>query len=229
MILMDTNEPEWIYSKLHEQGLKVIRKKLEIADYIVKVHEYVIPVERKTSNDYVASIMDGRLFKQLFELSTNYPFSYIVVVGIISEALMDRGFSRRAFISSLIGSSLKRSPYGCRGQVVTINLETDYDFILFLYFLHRKLMEGDVERLPRINVRKRDRKEALIMMYSCIPGVGVDRARKLVEVFDTPEKLIRASIYQIMRVEGIGEKLAYRIYRFLHGGVEDEIGGTTTR
>ena len=87
MILIDVNEPRFYEIKLKAEGIQVRRERIEFCDYIVKVRDLEVAVERKEINDYLSSIIDGRLFRQLYLMSYHYPFSYLVVVGYVSLAL----------------------------------------------------------------------------------------------------------------------------------------------
>ena len=222
MIIVDTREPEKIIKLLKDLGLEVVRKQLEVADYLIRAtskegiaHE--IPIERKTIQDFAQSIIDGRLWKQTYMMSIEYPISYMVIVGYINEVLMERLIHRHALIGALCSISIKRAPSGCRGVIIPIILETDYDFALFVYNLHKRAEEGDFDRLPLPKVRKKSNyKEALIAMYSCIPGVGEELAKHLAERFPNLELLLRATPTILMTIPGIGKMKARKIYEFLH-------------
>lgn len=222
VVYADPREPDKMVGMLLSLGLEVRRRILDVADYLVRVpagHASVaeIPVERKTVEDYIASIEDGRLSRQLHGMSAEYPLSYLVIVGCVTPVLMERRFRRQAYVSSLVGASLKRSPSGCRGQVVTVNLETDQDFALFVYYLHKKLEDGDLDRIPRGPATGKRGPEALVAMYSCMPGVGLGKARRLAEAFPSVERLLRATVEELSAVPGLGRKTAKRIYEFLRG------------
>ena len=51
-----------VIAELHELGVEVELKHLALADYIISDK---IAVERKTVNDFVSSMLDKRLLKQL--------------------------------------------------------------------------------------------------------------------------------------------------------------------
>jgi len=227
MIVIDTREPPHMESYFKAQGftdVKLVRETLDIGDYLVKVSNYEIPVERKTATDFISSIEDGRLHSQLYAMSRNYPVSYVIVVGSISQALdelrehskSDRTFSRKAFLSALVGASLKRAPDGCSGQVITLTVETDFDFAACVYYLHKKLERNDLVRLPPIKGKKTDYQACLVTLYSTLPGIGPERAKKLAQFFPSLESLMKASVREIASVDGIGLQTAKKIWEFLH-------------
>ena len=72
-------------------------RRLEIADVIITSE---IAIERKEGADYVASIMDNRLFEQIVRLKDTYPYPILVL-----EGLNDHVFERTGMrISSIYGA-----------------------------------------------------------------------------------------------------------------------------
>ena len=207
-VLVDIREKR---SKVPEllQRLKVPIEftELEVGDYIVGD----IAIERKTINDYLDSLASGRLHTQLYHLSRNYKRSYLVIIGYVSEALMFRKFSRKAYISSLVGASLKRAPDGEQGIVDVVVLENDYDFAYFVYFLWDKLQHPE-PRLPRHGKKGLTGDDELVYVLSSIQGVGEKKAEALLRRFKTLRNVFNAPIHKLMEVEGIGETLARKIY-----------------
>ena len=219
MIVIDTREPPHIESYFKAQGftdVKLIRKTLDVGDYLIQANNHELVVERKTAGDFVASLENGRLHYQLYSLSKNYSLSYLIVVGTISQGLEESQLNRRAFLSALVGASLKRAPDGCRGQVVTLTVETDFDFVACVYFLHKKLEKGDFDRLPPIRGKKSDYQTCLVTLYSTLPGIGFEKAKRLAEYFPSLESLMKASVSEIASIEGIGLQTAKKIWEFLH-------------
>ena len=45
-------------------------------------------IERKTTNDFDSSILDGRLERQLYHMSHNFGLSVVAVVGYIAPSKM---------------------------------------------------------------------------------------------------------------------------------------------
>lgn len=55
----------------------------------------------------------------------------------------------------------------------------------------------------------------LVKMAATIPGVGADRARAIAKEFDSLEDMINAGVARWSRIDGIGDKLARDILKFL--------------
>ncbi len=60
-------------------------------------------------------------------------------------------------------------------------------------------------------------KEGFVSFLDMIPDIGEKRKRALITYFGSLSRLMSASIEEIRRVEGIGPKLAEKIYYHLHG------------
>jgi len=196
------------------------RRELKVGDYfcgeISAEGTYVgIPVERKEIGDYLRSMNDGRRDEQLYNMSYGFPLSYIVLIGSPSRALRGTRMTLNAYISSLVGSSLKRSPDGIGGQVVTVNLESDTEFILFLKYLDDKVKEGSFARVPVMQKRAWKPEELLVYVVSSLPGIGAKTANNLLTHFGSVRGVMNASKEQLMEVDGVGPKKAEEIHSVL--------------
>jgi ERCC4-type nuclease len=213
VILIHPNEPKEVRDYLTSQSIPWKDESRLPFDYLFAVGEHRVAVERKESPDFVQSIMDARLFEQLYYMSVMAPLSYVVVIGNITEALIERGFRRESYIGALISSTLKVAPEGCQGHVSVLVLDTLPDFMLFLRLLHRKLEEGDFVRLPRARAPKADLKSLAIATLSTLPGVGEKLAQRLLERFGSIYRVVTASEEELASV--LGERRAKRVYGFL--------------
>ena len=218
MIIVDTREPEHMCRELVKLNVPCKREEMECCDYLVKTKNGEVPVERKTAQDLLASIEDGRVFLQAYLLNTIAPLSFIIVEGCVSEALFERKFPRKAYIGALSSLTLKRSPYGEKGRVSLAMLDNYYDTALFLANLHSQLEEGKLYRLPVVKGLEKktlDKKGVLILMLQAIPGVGPEKARLLVERFDSLQNIQQAPVPVLASIPGIGLRLAERIKYYL--------------
>jgi len=186
--------------------------KLEVGDYIIGD----IAIERKTISDYISSMVSGRLSRQLYELSYNFSLSYLCVVGLVGEVLMERRVSLYAYISSLVGASLKRSPEGHKGQVITVNLENEYDFALFVKALYEKLRKPE-PRLPPAPVRaSSDPTTRAVHVLCSLPGIGEAKAKALLGRFGSLKAVLNATPSELAQVPGVSLKMAEEIYALIN-------------
>ncbi|RLI73972.1 DNA repair protein [Archaeoglobales archaeon] len=205
MIFVDIREPERIAEMLKSMGIETTRKKLEVADYVIMHYNYVVAVERKDANDYVNSIVDGRFFDQVYNLVKSYELSFLCVIGKPDF----RRMKREAFIGSFLSIALKT-----KGSVIPLRIENEKEFCLVLKFLNKQVENGRLKAFPML---RKSKIEDSVAMLTAIPGIGVEKVRRLLKRFGSVYGVVNASISDLMRVKGIGEKQARRIYDFVRG------------
>lgn len=188
MIWYDQNEETTsdVPRKLRDLGLPVVRASQGF-DYIVGVSGCDVAVERKTIEDYLTSKRSGHLDKQLYEYSHNFDLSYFMIIGDVFPALVSHSLSRELYISSLIGSSLKSAPDGRSGHIITVNLETQDDFVLALLYLHKKIVNHDFVRLPRVEKIKGSDDDWRMNILTSFPNIGPVRAKEILTAYGNLE------------------------------------------
>lgn len=237
MIYVDVREKRSLVPyELKKLGVKIAYLELEVGDYVVGD----VGVERKEINDFVSSLVSGRLDNELYNLSYNFDLSYLIVEGYISEALLYRKIKRWAYISKLVGCSLKKAPEGRKGQIITVNLESPFDTALFLKALDEKLTRGEVFRLPSLKKASLGDEERALAILMALPGVGEKRARLLLERFGSVRRVFEASLEELVSIKGLGKSGAEAIFNLVNkrfppserpglarkGGVKNgEVGG----
>ena len=101
-IVVDSREvPSGIPGILGRKGLYVQTKTLDVGDYVVGDHV----VERKTAQDFIASLYGGRLFEQAQRISQAYSNYLLIVEGDIQEVLAELK-NPRVFWGTLITLAL---------------------------------------------------------------------------------------------------------------------------
>jgi len=212
MIIIDNREKASQVPKLLERlQVPFNFSTLDVGDYLIGQE---ICVERKTIDDYISSLLSGRLHQELYKMSYTYELSYLAIIGYPSVALQMRNLSRALIISSLVGTAFKRAPDGKMGHISLLApLETEYDFALSLKFLYKKYLEQK-PRLPsftKINIPDEDR---LVYILSAFPNIGEVRAKKLLSKFGTISNIANASVQQLAEV--IGEKTGLNLFLWMH-------------
>lgn len=183
-------------------------------DYIIAHGNSAVCVERKDAGDFVQSIVDGRVWEQLYHLSTTCTCGVLVVIGSPTLALIDRRFPRSAYIGALAAIPLKTSREGAGSRVSLVMLETLSDFLLFIYYVCRRLAEDNI-LLPLRRVSKRDLKSLQVQTLATLPGVGEKLAQELLNRFGSIYNVVTAPQEELAEV--IGPKRAEKVYKFLRG------------
>ncbi|MCS7121438.1 MAG: helix-hairpin-helix domain-containing protein [Archaeoglobaceae archaeon] len=211
MILIDSREPEWIEEELKRYGLFVRRSSLK-ADYLIRYSSFEIAIERKEAVDFLNSIIDARLWQQVYSLKEEYKVSFLAIVGDLDEAINSKKFNRNAAIAATISIPLKT-----QGSVTVLQFKDHYDFCYALKILDEKITSGEIFAVPRVK-----KSNPQLAMLTAIPGVGEKLALKLLEKFGTIQRISNASLSELMRVEGVGEKRAKVIRDFFTKKFEEK-------
>lgn len=183
-----------------------------------------VPVERKDAADFISSKPDGRLDRQLYDLSTNSPISYVCIVGDLYGASIQAGSNWNSILSSLAGSSYRRSPDGCQGVVQIVQFPLTSDFCMFMKYLDEKIQRNE-PRLPIFPKKVQQKpEEILVRILQGFPKVGPKTAQNLIQHFNTIHDFANSTSEQLLSVEGIGTKTALELYSYLnmrYGGKND--------
>lgn len=193
-------------------------RRLELGDYLV---DDQLLVERKTLTDLVASIKDGRLFRQAYALATRGTRSLLILEGAAAE-IADCGMRREAIQGALVTVSV------VWGVPVLRALDGAESARLMLYAA-RQLRRAATEMVFRPGHRPRGRKRAQFRVLQGLPGIGKTRAERLLDQFGTVEAVMTADPKALRAVEGIGKDTAAGIRWAVGGtaGEEGEVGDVT--
>ena len=203
MITADLREDNYIINKLKSSGIEIKVDLLEVGDYLLP--DGVI-IERK-EDDFIDSILNGRLWQQLNNLSQ----SENAILCIVTENLWrDMYFSKSQNIHKSVFGALSTIAYKYKIPVITF--ENKDDFISFLISLHNKIINTKPSSRPVPILRKPKNDDEIIEnILAQIPGISVGKAKLILSHFNSLEKLAAASIEELKSIKGIGEKLAKRI------------------
>ena len=204
-IVVDEREKKsGIPDLLKSIGINVEMKMLPIGDYIVAPETIV---ERKSIQDLISSVFDGRLFDQCNRLKNNFDFPIILIEGDINTI-----------------KDLTENPFVFYGAISSIAIDFKIPIITTLDSFHSaKLLTAmcskkEQSKGPFIKkIRKSNdiRKQQLSILCS-LPGVGEKTAIRLLEKFGIPLKVFSASITELSKISGLGEARAKKIKKMLH-------------
>lgn len=170
-ILVDYREKNSLVpSILVRLGFLIEMKELKVADYILND----IAIERKTIDDFISSMIDGRLNSQIEELK-QYEKKFIIIEGI-EECFLYHKKSRvneNAIRGMLLSIMLKHN-------IPIIYTKSPEDSAIFLEVLANKK-----ENLKSINPSKKilDKRERAKYILEGFEGIGPKKAELLLEEF----------------------------------------------
>ncbi|WP_297514491.1 DEAD/DEAH box helicase [Thermococcus sp.] len=196
---------------LKELGAEIEVKTLDVADYVVSEE---VGIERKSANDFIQSIIDGRLFDQVERLKRAYEKPVIIIEG------------------ELYGIR-NVHPNAIRGAIASVTVDWGVPVLFssgkeetasFIYLLAKREQE---ER--KKEVRLRSEKKALTLaerqrlIVEGLPNVSSTLAKRLLRHFGNVERVFTATEEELKEVEGIGPKKAREIRKVITAPyVEDE-------
>ena len=190
--------------ELSKYDIAITQETLSIGDFIISDRT---AVERKTVEDFVASIIDGRLFEQVSNLKSAYEMPILLIEG--------EGFQTSRNIAPEAVMGAVASVIVDFGVPVVWTRSPSESALLLLSIARREQSKG--ERRPRIRMERKPESLAHEQEFviAGLPLVDTVLARRLLRAFGTIEKVFLASEQELQNVEGIGRKISDRIRKLL--------------
>ncbi len=179
-----------VISKLIGMNAEVKIKELKVGDYIANS----TVVERKTAADFISSMKNKRLSKQLDELQ-QYKNKLLIIEGYEDLPIFEEnkdGINPNAVRGYLLSISLKHNT-----PIIFSKNETDTAKYLLLL---AKKKESEAS----LNAKKKalNKKEQMQFILEGFPGIGPKTAKKLLKEFGSLEKLFNAKPEKIESLIG---------------------------
>ncbi|MBC2716594.1 MAG: nuclease [Desulfobacteraceae bacterium] len=191
-------------SEMPDVAVEIAR--LSTGDYLA---DNRIVFERKTLNDFAMSIIDGRLFKQAARLANNR-YKPVVILEGTGRDLSVNGIRREAMQGALISISLI---YGIPVLRAMDSYETA-SLIRYAAFQIRSITGGGFSNRAGYQPKTKSKRQLFILQG--LPGIGPKKAKKLLDMFGSVERIIAASVEEIQIVDGISNRLAEKIKWAVH-------------
>jgi len=198
VIFADSREKE-IIEILKTYDCHVVENKLDVADFVPFEN---IGVERKRAEDFVQSIIDGRLFEQMRNLSESYERPLLLVEG---NSLYDGGVHENAIRGALASVALD---YGV--PIIWTRDKKDTAALLFLIAKREQLPKN---RIFTVKGKRKplEGKELQEYIVSSLPGIGPMTAKELLKHLKSVDRIFAASENELVDVKGVGKKKARAI------------------
>jgi DNA excision repair protein ERCC-4 len=202
IVVDDRERPSGVIEELQKALAVVVKiEHLPLGDYCV---DGAVLIERKTAADFAQSLIDGRLFGQAGRMSSS-ALRPAYIIERTSAEWAELGLSREAL----------------QGALVTLMLIFDLPVFrssdpaesarLIFYIGSQLVRVRDPGYAPYRQAKAKRKKTRQLRILQSLPGVGADRAKKLLERFTTVRACFTASPTELSEVEGIGSKTAAAI------------------
>ncbi|MAH01674.1 DEAD/DEAH box helicase, partial [Candidatus Woesearchaeota archaeon] len=201
-----------IFADFREKGSGIIKELIEIdvelkldalptADYILSSRA---GVELKTVEDFIESIIDGRLLQQIKSLKNNFERPLLIIEGL-EDIYSIRNVHANAIRGMLAAITVS---YG-----VPILYTKNFKDTAQLLNIIAKREQEEVGKDFSLHPQKKAMsiKEQQEYIISSLPGVGSGLAKPLLKYFKSVKSVINAEQKELEKVEKIGKKKADKI------------------
>lgn len=201
-----------VIKELAENGMSVNIEKLEHADYVVSSR---CGVEIKTVEDFVESIIDGRLLQQTKDLKNSFERPIIVI-----EGTQDIFGVRNVHHNSILGMMATIAvSYG----IPIIQTKSFKETAALLQIIARREQEETGKDFNLHADRKPSTlKEQQEYLVSSLPGINLTLAKPLLKYFKSVKNLVNASEKELQEVEKIGPGKAKHIKDVVEGEYKED-------
>ncbi len=194
-----------VVRSLAQKGVAVAAKQLKVADYVLSSR---IGVERKQVDDFLNSLINGKLFRQVQRLRQAYARPLMIIEG--TGLLTKRNINHHAIFGSFISIIVD---YG----VSIITTENAADTADLLYVTAKR-----EQRKKNKDVAIRGDKPVLSpfqqqqFIVEGFPQVSSVIAKRLLHHFGSIRAIVNASEQELQEVNGVGKKIAAAIFEMLN-------------
>jgi DNA excision repair protein ERCC-4 len=196
-------KPSGIIDLMIAGGIDVQIKHVVHGDFIL---DGVITVERKTAGDFIVSIMDGRLFRQVANLKKNCDHPVLLIEG--NPFRTGLKMSR----SSIRGALLNVQTVWKVPVVHSRSIEESLELMQIMAWQFKKM--STVMPL-RAGYRPRRLSTRQLYVLQGFPGVGPHLAKRLLNHFGSVAAVLAASSETLKGVKGVGRVTAETIREVL--------------
>ncbi len=198
---------------LKEFDLEIREKQLEVGDYILSDR---VCCERKTIQDFLQSITNQRIFRQLESLASSYEKPILILEGNQDTLFTERNMHANTIRGVLASVAID---YG----IPIIWTQNSMETAAQLNWIAKREQELEKREIQiRSNKKNSCLSEQQEFLISGLPHVSNTLSRRLLERFKTPKRVFTARAEQLLKIDKIGEKKAEKIRRILDSEYEQK-------
>lgn len=200
VLICDYREKDLI-EILKKLGANIKEMNLKCGDFICSKR---IAIERKRHEDFISSVIDGRVFEQAKALRESFEKPLMIIEGFSNREINENAL--KAALASLIVDY----------NISLITTKNPLDTAKTIYWIAEKeQQENKYELAFKVGKKPKDDKKIKEFIVASIPGISTKLSKRLLEYFGSVEKIFLASEVELRKVKGIGKELAKKIKRIL--------------
>lgn len=187
--------------ELSKLDIRVYFSRLPVADYVLSPET---AVERKSVQDLVTSVYDGRLFYQAARLFASFARPYLLIEGD-SKEVEKIAKNLKSYYGAIANVTMA---YGLRVLYTANPKETAMAIAELLAHSRAKPFVKIPAQVPS---KAKSVSQQQLYLLSSLPGVGRRLAEKLLLKYGTPRRVMNLTAGELAMTAGIGWKRAERI------------------
>ncbi len=194
-----------VVKNLSVKGVTIDPQQLDTGDYIVSKR---IGVERKNVDDFLESLIKGKLFKQISQLRDAYSRPVLILEG--ENLFTKRNINHNAIFGSLASITVD---YGI--PVLTTKNSMDTADLLQVIAKREQKQENKSVAVrgfkPQMSLKERQQ-----FLIEGLPNVSAVIAKRLLNHFGSIRGIANADEKQLTKVKGVGKNIASEIIEVLN-------------
>jgi DNA excision repair protein ERCC-4 len=204
-VFIDDREPGQFVKLFRDAGASSVNvERLKVGDFLVN-QRWVF--ERKTINDLCVSLVDGRLFRQACNMLKFSAIPIFILQGGLKDALKS-SVSRESLQGALITLSVFFN-------IPVLRALDSVEVVKLINYTVVQECRFNKGLVHRFGYRPKRLKSQQLFLLQGLPGIGRQKAEKLLEVFGCVQAVMSADEDALTEVEGIGKITAKRIRAIL--------------
>ncbi len=207
-IIVDYRENKEIKKELYKNNIDVEIRALNSADFVMQIKDVNgnvkdLGIERKTITDFLNSIIDKRILKQLIVLKEHFPLQLLILEG------EENIYAIRDFHPNSIRGML--SSIAIDYQIPILYTKNVRDTAAYLSLIAKRLEK------PRKNINLLAKRKPLTLkeqqehFIGSLPGIGDNLAKSLLNEFKSIKNIVNAEEKELTNVEKIGKLKSKKI------------------
>ncbi len=202
-ILVDHREKGPVVKHLSSR-CAVEQKDLPVGDYVLSER---VCVERKSTEDFLRSLVDRKIFQQVKGIAENYEIPILIIEG--EDLYTQHDISSKSILNAIISIIVDFN-------VFVLFTKDAYETMLMLVDIAQREQKHERKEIPvRGSKQSMNLKDNQRYVIEGLPNISATLAQRLLRHFGNVKAVFNASKDELMEVRGIGEKTAEGILQVI--------------